>query len=184
MWLPGTARQKEPSDSGVHRSTASPLWSDKLILQISPPGKKSLVLLHHGHMNRCNQPTAPLSASQKRRIKPSPTQKSHSQSNVTAQLKHTAESCRISFASFKKCGIETWAVIIDTPEELSPYSHTSLWLHLDLYFHPISMAAFGSLLPPHLQHLNTWKMKTQHFTGTTVKRVPQKGGKKGKMLVV
>ena len=57
--------------------------SDKLIPQISPPGKKYLLLLCHVHVNRCSQPTAPLSASQKSRRKPASAW-SYSQSNVTA----------------------------------------------------------------------------------------------------
>lgn len=59
--------------------------SDKLIPQISPPGKKYLLLLCHVHMNRCSQSTAPLSSSpQKSRMKPSLAWKSYSRSNVTA----------------------------------------------------------------------------------------------------
>lgn len=40
--------------------------SDKLIPQISPPGKKYLLLLFHIPMNRCSQPTTPLSTSPKK----------------------------------------------------------------------------------------------------------------------
>lgn len=57
--------------------------SDKLIPQISPRRRNCLLLLHHIHMNRCSQPTAPLLASLKSRMKPTSARKSNSQSNRT-----------------------------------------------------------------------------------------------------
>lgn len=78
--LTNATGQEEPADSGMHCSTASPSEaSDKLIPQISPPGKKYSLLLHHVHMSRCSQPTAPLSASQKSQMKPASAQKSYRQ---------------------------------------------------------------------------------------------------------
>lgn len=49
--------------------------SGKLIPQISPLRRKYLLLLHHIHMNRCSQPTVPLLASLKSRMKPTSAQK-------------------------------------------------------------------------------------------------------------
>lgn len=57
--------------------------SDKLVAQISPPRRKYLLLLHHIHMDRCSQHSAPLLASLKSRIKSTSAQKSNSQSNRT-----------------------------------------------------------------------------------------------------
>lgn len=57
--------------------------SGKLIPQISPLRRKYLLLLHHIHMNRCSQPTVPLLASLKSRMKPTSAQKTNSQSNKT-----------------------------------------------------------------------------------------------------
>lgn len=57
--------------------------SDKLIPQISPRRRNCLLLLHHIHTNRCSQPTAPLLASLKSRMKPTSARKSNSQSNRT-----------------------------------------------------------------------------------------------------
>lgn len=68
--------------------------SGKLIPQISPPRRKYLLLLHHIHMNRCSQPTAPLLASLKSRMKPTSAQKSNSWSNRTMSRWNILFFCR------------------------------------------------------------------------------------------